>query len=50
MYFRKKHLANDLAKSDDFNYDFMNNIESDICVMINPVCPLLKFKEINKNG
>ena len=48
VYFRKKHLANDLAKSDDFNYDFMNNIESDICVMINPVCPLLKFEEINK--
>lgn len=48
VYFRKKHLANDLAKSDDFNYDFMKNIESDICVMINPVCPLLKFEEINK--
>ena len=41
VYFRKKHLANDLAKSDDFNYDFMNNIESDICVMINPV-PAIK--------
>ena len=44
----EKSIANDLAKSDDFNYDFMKNIESDICVMINPVCPLLKFEEINK--
>ena len=47
IYFRKKKLANDFAKSDDFNYDFIKNVESDICVMINPVCPLLKFQEIN---
>ena len=48
VYFRKKNLANDVAKSDDFNYDFMKNVQSDICVMINPVCPLLNYKEINK--
>ena len=48
VYFRKKNLATDFAKSDDFNYDFMKNIESDICVMVNPVCPLLKFQQINK--
>ena len=47
IYFRNKRLANDLAKSDDFNYDFMKNIKSDICVMINPVCPLLNHKQID---
>ena len=25
----------------------MKNVQSDICVMINPVCPLLNYKEIN---
>jgi len=47
IYFRKKLLANDNAKSDDFNYDFIKNVKSDICVMINPVCPLLKYEQIN---
>jgi CMP-N,N'-diacetyllegionaminic acid synthase len=48
VFYRKKSLANDSATSDQFNYDFMKNVKSDICVMVNPVCPLITFNDINK--
>jgi len=47
-YKRKVELAQDSVTSDEFNYDFMKNIASDIVVMVNPVAPLIKSKDIDK--
>ena len=41
FYKRNKNLADDETSSDEFNYDFLKNIECDILVMINPVSPLI---------
>tara|TARA_B100002052_G_scaffold221210_1_gene203190 strand:- start:915 stop:1604 length:690 start_codon:yes stop_codon:yes gene_type:complete len=46
IYKRPENLCSDDAKSDDFNYDFATNTQSDILVMLNPVCPLLKPESI----
>jgi len=48
FYRRKPELANDHATSDEFNYDFMKNVEADIVVMVNPVAPLITTKEIDE--
>ena len=48
FYKRKQELAEDTVSSDEFNYDFMKNVNSDIVVMINPVAPLIKSKDIDK--
>ena len=41
-------MCSDTAKSDDFNYDFATKTSSDIIVMLNPVCPLLKPNSVIK--
>ena len=48
IYKRPEKLCSDTAKSDEFNYDFAINTESDILVMLNPVCPLLKSSSVKK--
>jgi len=48
FYKRKPELAKDNIVSDQFNYDFLKNIETDILVMINPVSPLITEKDIDK--
>ena len=47
-YRRPKNLATDTATSDQFNYDFIKKKKPDILVMINPVCPLITFHDIDK--
>jgi len=47
-YKRKPELAGDLIVSDEFNYDFIKNIETDILVMINPVSPLITGPDIDE--
>ena len=47
-YRRPKNLATDKTTSDQFNYDFIRKKKPDILVMINPVCPLITFKDIDK--
>jgi len=47
IYIREKVLANDYSTSDEFNYDFIKRNPSDICVMINPICPLITYVDIN---
>jgi len=48
FYKRKLELAKDNIVSDQFNYDFLKNIEADILVMINPVSPLITGKDIDR--
>ena len=47
-YKRKKKYADDKTQGDDFTYDFIQNINCDTLIMLNPVCPLLKKNEIKK--
>ncbi len=47
-YKRKEELAQDTVTSDEFNYDFMKNVNSDIVVMVNPVAPLVTGKDIDE--
>ncbi len=47
-YKRKKHLGEDNITSDEYNYDFVKNIPTDILVQINPVCPLITGQDIDK--
>jgi CMP-N-acetylneuraminic acid synthetase len=46
IYKRDKKLANDKASSEDFNYDFMKELDADTLIMINPVCPLITKEDI----
>ena len=46
IYQRPEKFCTDTSKSDEFNYDFAINTESDILVMLNPVCPLLKKESV----
>ena len=48
FYKRRPELAEDHIVSDQFNYDFLKNIEADILVMINPISPLITGKDIDK--
>ena len=45
-YKRKKELASDFIVSDQFNYDFLRNVDCDILVMVNPVSPLIEARDI----
>lgn len=47
-YLRRPELASDAATGDEFAIDFMRNIAADTCVMISPVCPLLKLEDIRR--
>lgn len=47
FYLRKPELAEDHIVNDQFNYDFMCNIEMDVLVMINPVSPLVTSQDID---
>lgn len=47
FYKRRPELAKDRIVSDQFNYDFLKNIETDILVMVNPVSPLVTGKDID---
>lgn len=46
VYRRPQHLCDDKATSDEFNFDFAQFTNSDIIVMLNPVCPLLSHETI----
>jgi CMP-N,N'-diacetyllegionaminic acid synthase len=45
-YRRSDWLASDEAKGDDFTADFMENVQSDTLLMINPVCPLISPEDV----
>ena len=47
-YKRPEHLASDTATSDEYNYDFFQAIQPDLLVQVNPVCPMVTGKEIDK--
>jgi len=46
-YKRKECLSSDTAKQDEFNYDFMKNINCEFVVMVNPVTPLIESCDID---
>lgn len=46
FYKRPDYLSTNKATNDDFALDFMNNIESDIVVQVNPTSPFLSPEEI----
>ena len=48
VYRRDPDLASDLATSDEFNYDIINNLNPTTLMMINPVCPLINERDINE--
>ena len=48
QYERDANLASDESTGDEFMYDFINNNNADICVMLNPVCPLIKPEDIKR--
>ena len=45
-YKRSESLASDTATGDEFTADFINNIQPDTLVMINPVCPLITADDV----
>ena len=47
-YKREESLAGDHISSDEFNYDFMKHVDSDVVVMVNPVAPLITPAEIDE--
>ena len=47
VYKRSAALAQDDVVSDQFNADFLENIECDALVMVNPVSPLVETVDIN---
>ena len=47
FYKRSEHLATDSATSDEFNFDFLSNVETDLLVMVNPVAPLVSAELID---
>ena len=46
IYQRDKSLANDMASSDQFNVDIIQNLKPETLIMINPVCPLIEQEDI----
>lgn len=46
VFDRDESLAEDHITQDDFNFDFVKKIESDIMILINPVCPLIESSDI----
>lgn len=47
-YKRDPKLATDATSADEFSYDFMKNVEADLVVWVNPVCPLTTGEDIDK--
>ena len=47
FYRRKPELAEDHVVQDQFNYDFLCNIDCDVLVMVNPVSPLVLPEDID---
>ena len=47
FYKRDEVLLIDSAKQDEFNYDFLKNIECESLVMVNPVSPLIEGVDID---
>ena len=47
FYKRDPELAKDNVTSDEFNYEFLKNVETDVLVMINPVSPLIEAEDID---
>ncbi len=47
-YKRPKRLASNQSTSDEYNYNFFENINPDLLVQVNPVCPLLTTKDIDQ--
>lgn len=47
FYRRKPELAEDHVVQDEFNYDFLSNVECDVLVMVNPVSPLVLPEDID---
>ena len=48
IYLRDPWFADDEVTQDDFNYDFVTNVLSDVMVLINPVCPLVTSNDIDE--
>lgn len=46
-YKRSDELASDTCKQDEFNYDFLKNIDCEVVVMVNPVSPLVESCDID---
>lgn len=46
FYKRKKSLASDSATNDMFVFDFIQNVECDIIIQVNPTSPLLSVSDI----
>ena len=46
FYLRKKRYGLSNSKSDDIVYDFLKNNKCDILMWINPIAPLLDYKDI----
>ena len=47
FYRRKPELAEDHVVQDQFNYDFLCNVDCDVLVMVNPVSPLVLPEDID---
>ncbi|WDF79153.1 hypothetical protein PQ469_03945 [Mucilaginibacter sp. KACC 22773] len=47
FYERKPELAEDTATQDEFNYDFLCNVEAENLVLVNPVSPLVLPEDID---
>ena len=48
FYRRSEKLASDTSTSDEYNYDFFKSIQPDLLVQVNPVCPMVTGKDIDK--
>ena len=46
-YKRSDDLATDTCKQDEFNYDFLKNMDCEAVVMVNPVSPLVESSDID---
>jgi len=46
FYKRPEHLSTNDATNDDFSLDFMNNIDCDVLVQVNPTSPFTTAKDI----
>ena len=47
FYLRKPELAKDDVTQDQFNYDFLSNVETENLVLVNPVSPLVLPEDID---
>ena len=47
-YKRPEHLGSNTATSDEYNYNFFENIKPDLLIQINPVCPFITGEDIDE--